>query len=84
LQLFHQKPAGGSELIAHLSKYCQSHEIAVVGDRLLTDIVYGSQIGAFTILTKDIVTEKGDNWFAVRVSSLLCCRVQELKLLCGS
>ncbi|KAJ3417357.1 hypothetical protein HDV05_004822 [Chytridiales sp. JEL 0842] len=62
-----KKPAGGGELKAYFKKYCQPHEVAVVGDRLLTDIVYGNRVGAFTIFTKDIVTEKNDNWWAVRV-----------------
>lgn len=46
-------------------------EIAFVGDRALTDVVFGNNEGMLTILTRDVVTEEGDNPMAIRVSGAL-------------
>ncbi|KAI9332599.1 mitochondrial PGP phosphatase-domain-containing protein [Zopfochytrium polystomum] len=61
-----QKPGGTEELLQQLNGISPS-EIVVVGDRVLTDVVYGNLMGAYTILTRDIITEKGDNWFAAKI-----------------
>jgi predicted HAD superfamily phosphohydrolase YqeG len=39
----------------------------MVGDRILTDVVYGNKINAFTILTTNIITTTNDNKIAVQV-----------------
>ncbi|KAI9332480.1 mitochondrial PGP phosphatase-domain-containing protein [Zopfochytrium polystomum] len=61
-----KKPGGSEELLQQLNGISPS-EIVVVGDRVLTDVVYGNLLGAYTILTRDIITEKGDNWFAAKI-----------------
>ncbi|KAG0350768.1 mitochondrial PGP phosphatase-domain-containing protein [Gamsiella multidivaricata] len=61
-----KKPAGGEELLTHFSGI-QAPRIAVVGDRALTDVVFGNNYGMLTILTRDVVTEEGDNPMAVRI-----------------
>ncbi|KAJ3329597.1 hypothetical protein HDU76_007579 [Blyttiomyces sp. JEL0837] len=59
-----KKPAGSNLIGPYFN--CKPSEIAVVGDRVFTDIVYGNSCGALTILT-EVVTEKGDNPLAVRI-----------------
>ncbi|CAG8448219.1 2960_t:CDS:2 [Acaulospora colombiana] len=61
-----KKPDGGPELIARLSPISPTR-IAVIGDRLLTDILFGNMNGMFTIFTKKVVSEKNDNKMAVVV-----------------
>ncbi|KAJ3290005.1 hypothetical protein HDU79_003620 [Rhizoclosmatium sp. JEL0117] len=61
-----KKPGGAQDLFNHFPSL-QPSQIAVVGDRLLTDIVYGNKMGAFTILTTKIITEEGDNRFALHL-----------------
>jgi phosphatidylglycerophosphatase GEP4 len=59
---------GGSELLKRWDvKKAREVPIIIVGDRVLTDVVYGNLNGCLTILVTDIVTEKGDNWIAARV-----------------
>ncbi|KAF9174181.1 hypothetical protein BGX21_007102 [Mortierella sp. AD011] len=65
----HKKPAGGEELLKHFSGI-DPKRIAFVGDRALTDVVFGNNYGMFTILTKDIVSEEGDNPMAVRIRKM--------------
>ncbi|ORX94375.1 HAD-superfamily phosphatase [Basidiobolus meristosporus CBS 931.73] len=63
-----KKPGGGGALL----KYCQTTDpttIAFVGDRLLTDVLFGNLNGMYTIFTKQIVTEQGDNPIALKVLS---------------
>ncbi|RKO85653.1 mitochondrial PGP phosphatase-domain-containing protein [Blyttiomyces helicus] len=57
-----KKPAGGHHASTHFRVPPTS--IAVVGDRLLTDIVYGNLNGMLTIFASRVVTEDGDNPFA--------------------
>ncbi|CAG8612407.1 11409_t:CDS:2, partial [Cetraspora pellucida] len=57
------KPGGGPELISHFARY-PPETIVVIGDRLLTDIVFGNLNGMATIFTKRIITERGDNKIA--------------------
>ncbi|KAI8846757.1 mitochondrial PGP phosphatase-domain-containing protein [Chytridium lagenaria] len=40
---------------------------SVVGDRVLTDVVYGNMGGALTVLVDKPLTEQGDNWIAARI-----------------
>eukprot|EP00761_Pharyngomonas_kirbyi_P014647 gb/GECH01014677.1/.p1 GENE.gb/GECH01014677.1/~~gb/GECH01014677.1/.p1 ORF type:complete len:224 (+),score=57.54 gb/GECH01014677.1/:1-672(+) len=42
----------------------EKHEIIIIGDRLLTDIVFGNIHGMLTIAV-DAITEEGDNKFAL-------------------
>ncbi|KAF0391232.1 HAD-superfamily phosphatase [Gigaspora margarita] len=58
-----KKPDGGSELISHFAHY-PPEKIVVIGDRLLTDVVFGNLNGMATIFTKRIVSEQGDNKIA--------------------
>ncbi|KAI8092263.1 mitochondrial PGP phosphatase-domain-containing protein [Gilbertella persicaria] len=55
-----KKPSGGHALAQHLSPIPASRT-AFVGDRILTDIVFGNLNGNYTIWTRQVVTEKGDN-----------------------
>ncbi|KAI8923041.1 mitochondrial PGP phosphatase-domain-containing protein [Entophlyctis helioformis] len=59
------KPAGGQALAAHFG--CAPRQIVVVGDRLFTDVLYANRMGAYSVLTRDIVTETNDNWLALRI-----------------
>ncbi|KAF9292477.1 hypothetical protein BGZ68_005160 [Mortierella alpina] len=61
-----KKPSGGQELLKHFPGVDPS-EIAFVGDRALTDVVFGNNEGMLTILTRDVVTEEGDNPMAIRI-----------------
>jgi len=61
-----KKPAGGNDLIAHFSSH-PPHTIAVIGDRLMTDVAFGNGVGAFTVLTRRVIDEKKDNPVAMRV-----------------
>ncbi|KAI9197162.1 mitochondrial PGP phosphatase [Polychytrium aggregatum] len=60
-----KKPLGGEELTQHLG--LPPSQIAVVGDRLLTDVVFGNLNGNLTILTRKIVTTQGDNRLAAMI-----------------
>ncbi|KAI8591023.1 mitochondrial PGP phosphatase-domain-containing protein [Geranomyces variabilis] len=60
-----KKPSGGELLPAHVGHPAAA--IAVVGDRLFTDIVYGNASGMMTIYVSQIVTEQGDNAFAAAI-----------------
>ncbi|RUS17695.1 mitochondrial PGP phosphatase-domain-containing protein [Endogone sp. FLAS-F59071] len=55
-----QKPSGGAALLTYFRAH-PPDTLVVIGDRLLTDIVYGNSVGAFTVLTRQVVSEKGDN-----------------------
>ncbi|KAI8617116.1 mitochondrial PGP phosphatase-domain-containing protein [Chytriomyces sp. MP71] len=58
-----KKPGGARFLLAHFNAF-EPAQMAVVGDRLLTDIVYANALGAVSIHTTQIITEQGDNPFA--------------------
>ena len=64
-----KKPHGSEALVNHFAHICQGHQIVVVGDRLTTDVAYAYRIGALAVLTKHIITETGDNWFAKHVQN---------------
>jgi phosphatidylglycerophosphatase GEP4 len=62
-----KKPHGANALFEHL-KPLKPHEIAVIGDRILTDIVYANQNGMMSILTWEILSTNNDNGPASMVS----------------
>ncbi len=53
-----KKPAVQQALLRHFAGLAPQH-IAMVGDRLLTDVLMGNDMGCFTILTQPF-TEEGD------------------------
>ncbi|KAJ2816480.1 hypothetical protein GGI24_005711, partial [Coemansia furcata] len=63
-----KKPGCGQEILDALG--AKPSEIAVVGDRLATDIVLANTNGMLAIWTRDIITEKGDNPVAVVLRAL--------------
>ncbi|KAG2222800.1 hypothetical protein INT45_011610 [Circinella minor] len=56
-----KKPSGGEALVKHFDNVSGQQNIAMVGDRILTDVLFGNLNGNLTIWTSQIVTEKGDN-----------------------
>jgi phosphatidylglycerophosphatase GEP4 len=64
--LYHgkKKPLGGEKLTQHFHNL-KANEIAIVGDRITTDMLYGNLNGFFSILCSNIITEEGDNKMAV-------------------
>ncbi|KAI9098810.1 mitochondrial PGP phosphatase [Phlyctochytrium arcticum] len=71
-----KKPAGGQDAIDHFKVSPSS--IGVVGDRILTDVVYGNMSGMFTIHVTKIITKQNDNKAAALVCHLLLntnCRI---------
>lgn len=56
-----KKPACGSEVMAHFSDRVTSpSQIAVIGDRLFTDMVMANMMGAWSIWIKDgVVQDRG-------------------------
>ncbi|KAI8321014.1 HAD-superfamily phosphatase [Martensiomyces pterosporus] len=64
-----KKPGCGGEILARLSGASAS-EVAVVGDRLATDVVLANLNGMLAIWTRDIVTEEGDNAVAARLRGM--------------
>ncbi|KAI8138350.1 mitochondrial PGP phosphatase-domain-containing protein [Fennellomyces sp. T-0311] len=55
-----KKPSGGEALARHFS-HASPPNVAMVGDRILTDVIFGNLNGNVTIWTRQIVTEEGDN-----------------------
>ena len=64
-----QKPGHPELLVQHFK--CQPHEIAVIGDRCLTDVVYGQRLGALTVLCTRVISLQHDNPMAIRVRALI-------------
>ncbi|KAF9959240.1 hypothetical protein BGZ65_000694 [Modicella reniformis] len=64
-----KKPSGGEELLKHFNGI-DAERIAFIGDRALTDVVFGNNHGMLTILTRDVVTEDGDNPMAIRIRKM--------------
>eukprot|EP00667_Euglena_gracilis_P022854 EG_transcript_25585 len=62
-----KKPGGMTEVLQHFRSCCgadvRSEELCVVGDRLLTDVVFGNLHGCLTVHT-DVLTLVGDNAMA--------------------
>ncbi|KAI9591156.1 mitochondrial PGP phosphatase-domain-containing protein [Syncephalis fuscata] len=66
-----KKPACAQELCQYFARLnVQPSEIAMIGDRILTDVVYGHRVGAFTILCRKVLGENGDNWAAKHLRRL--------------
>ncbi|CAG8598762.1 9648_t:CDS:10 [Funneliformis caledonium] len=61
-----KKPSCGHELISHFAAH-NPYTIAVIGDRMFTDVLFGNLNGMFTIFTKSIISEKRDNFMAAMV-----------------
>ena len=57
--------------MGHFNNVSGQQNIAMVGDRILTDVLFGNLNGNLTIWTSQIVTEKGDNKAALFVSIVL-------------
>ncbi|KAG2175994.1 hypothetical protein INT44_000473 [Umbelopsis vinacea] len=62
-----KKPGGGGALLERFQHVAKPREMAMVGDRLFTDILFGNLNGTFTVLTRQIISEKGDNAIAARI-----------------
>ncbi|KAI9486527.1 MAG: mitochondrial PGP phosphatase-domain-containing protein [Benjaminiella poitrasii] len=73
-----KKPAGGQHLASHLNPI-SVNQTAFVGDRILTDIVFGNQNGNLTIWTRNIITEKGDNKMALVIRRMEHCLIHFLQ-----
>ncbi|KAJ2707961.1 hypothetical protein FB645_000311 [Coemansia sp. IMI 203386] len=55
-----KKPACGQEVLDRLGT-ANPGEVAVVGDRLATDVMLANLNGMYSIWTRDIITTNGDN-----------------------
>uniref|UniRef100_A0A7S3QU54 Phosphatidylglycerophosphatase n=1 Tax=Dunaliella tertiolecta TaxID=3047 RepID=A0A7S3QU54_DUNTE len=73
-----KKPAGGKEEVeAHFG--CEAHELLMVGDRYLTDVVFGNRHGMMTIRPEPLTTQneplgvrlarRAENYFVARWAS---------------
>lgn len=67
-----KKPSGGKNLNKFFDPISPK-ETAFVGDRILTDIIFGNQNGNLTIWTNTVITEEGDNRAALIVSPCYYC-----------
>ncbi|KAG1471096.1 hypothetical protein G6F56_002316 [Rhizopus delemar] len=56
-----EKKPGGGEHLADFVKPISPEKVAFVGDRILTDVLFGNRNGNLTIWTNHIITEEGDN-----------------------
>jgi phosphatidylglycerophosphatase GEP4 len=61
-----KKPSGGQALAKHLYPI-PANQTAFVGDRILTDVLFGNRNGNLTIWTRKVITEEGDNKAALVV-----------------
>ncbi|KAJ1953034.1 hypothetical protein EC988_003226 [Linderina pennispora] len=61
-----KKPGCGPEVIEAFGNVCPG-KIAVVGDRLMTDVALANFNGMMGIWTRDIITTKGDNAAAAAI-----------------
>jgi phosphatidylglycerophosphatase GEP4 len=59
-----KKPAGIESVVSHFR--CEPKFLAMFGDRLLTDVVFGNRYGMLTVHTA-MLTEKGDNKAAAKI-----------------
>lgn len=62
-----KKPSGGQFLKEKLEPI-PVDQTAFVGDRILTDVLFGNRNGNLTIWTRKVITEEGDNKAALVVS----------------
>lgn len=63
-----KKPGGGDALLQRFHGVAKPQQMAMVGDRLFTDVLFGNLNGNITVLTRQIISEKGDNPIAAKVS----------------
>jgi phosphatidylglycerophosphatase GEP4 len=68
--LFHQKPAGGIEVLEAINATHRPHTVCMIGDRLMTDIAFGNLNGMQTIWTRQPIDETRDNRVAARVFNI--------------
>ncbi|KAJ2372587.1 hypothetical protein IW150_004046 [Coemansia sp. RSA 2607] len=54
-----KKPACGREVLEYLQ--ARPEEVAVVGDRLMTDVAMANMHGMYAVWTTQIISEQGDN-----------------------
>jgi hypothetical protein len=76
-----KKPGGLEEVLRHFPTVEEPAELCMVGDRLLTDVVFGNLHGMLTVHTLPLCSgkdNKGDN----KVASVI--RTVENKLMYGS
>ena len=69
-----KKPNGGDQVVQFLKtrhstfdKEGGNSSVAVVGDRLYTDVMFANKNGFLSIYVSEIISEKGDNPMALRV-----------------
>ncbi len=72
----HKKPFGIKAVKDYFD--CDPRYLAVIGDRILTDIVFGNHYGMLTILVTDTTTA-GDNANAAKIRNLELPLVRKLK-----
>ncbi|KAJ9069858.1 hypothetical protein DSO57_1014341 [Entomophthora muscae] len=67
-----KKPGGGDEIRAFVAKNwkLELKQVAMVGDRVITDVVFGNLNGMYTIWTNEIISEKDDNPVAAKIRTL--------------
>ncbi|CAB4382646.1 unnamed protein product [Rhizophagus irregularis] len=61
-----KKPSCGQELLSHFAAY-NPHTIAIIGDRVFTDVLFGNLNGMFTVFTRKIISKKRDNFMATMI-----------------
>ncbi|KAJ1923428.1 hypothetical protein IWQ60_005896 [Tieghemiomyces parasiticus] len=61
------KKPGGGEALSQRFPNLQPAQVAFVGDRLMTDVLFGNLNGWLTIWTRQIVSAEGDNPTAARL-----------------
>lgn len=66
-----KKPDGGHHLADYV-KPIKPEQVAFVGDRILTDVLFGNRNGNLTIWTSQVITEEGDNKPALLVKKTHC------------
>ena len=64
---YSKKPSGAHELLTHWGGSVRAVEVLVVGDRLFTDVMFGTQHGMLTAHVTDILDYEGDNRLARQV-----------------
>ena len=64
-----KKPGGLADVLDHFEGEISPHELAIVGDRLLTDVYFGNVHGMFTVHV-GALTLKGDNKAAALIRFL--------------
>ncbi|GAB5592735.1 hypothetical protein Unana1_07635 [Umbelopsis nana] len=62
-----KKPGGGDALLQRFHGVAKPQQMAMVGDRLFTDVLFGNLNGNITVLTRQIISEKGDNPIAAKI-----------------